>query len=71
MSWHMFERSSLPKERVIQLKTSLMNALDTVLQRFPKRTNPKHKNPECKDPSLFSGIYVIIPNVKILNPELS
>jgi hypothetical protein len=36
-------------------------------QTFPERTNPKCKNSECKNPNLFSGIYVIIPNVKILN----
>ncbi len=34
----------------------------TALRSFPKRTNP-----ECKNPNLFRGIYVIIPNVN--NPE--
>jgi hypothetical protein len=37
------------------------------LQTFPERNNPECKNPKYKNPNLFSGIYVIISNVKILN----
>jgi hypothetical protein len=29
------------------------------------RTFPKRYIPECKNPNLFGGIYVIIPNIKI------
>jgi hypothetical protein len=38
------------------------------LQSFPEQTNPELKHPERKNPNLFSGIYFIIPNIKILNP---
>jgi hypothetical protein len=34
-------------------------------QTFPKRNNPECKNPDHKNPNLLSGIFVIIPNVKI------
>jgi hypothetical protein len=29
------------------------------------QTSPKGGNPEYKNPDLFTGIYLIIPNVKI------
>ncbi len=32
---------------------------------IPKRNIPERNNPERKNPNLFSGIYVIIPNVII------
>jgi hypothetical protein len=34
-------------------------------QTIPERNIPERKNPERKNPNLFSGIYVIIPNVII------
>ncbi len=36
-------------------------------QTNPERKNPERKNPERKNPNLFSGIYVVILNVKIPN----
>jgi hypothetical protein len=43
-----------------------MKRQSRALFSFPKQTNPK-----CKNPNLFSGIYIIIPNIRIhlKNPE--
>ena len=36
-----------------------------VVLTFPKGTNPERKNSKCKKPDLFSGISIIIPNIRI------